>query len=225
MLQVSKARILLVDDHPVVRQGVAMLINREADLQACCEAAAVDEALKANRVCRHDLAIVDLSLGNMSGLDLVKRLTSEFPELRILVMSMHDETVYAELALRAGAHGYLMKQAATDIILQAARQVLRGEIFASNEVTTRMLKKISGNSEANSPISGLSPAEAEVLHLIGLGLSTVEIAGRLSRSVKTIESHRANIKKKFNLGSSNQLNHFAINVVLSNNHSSKTDTA
>lgn len=212
----QKAKIIIVDDHPIVRQGIAMLINREGDMHACCEASDTEQALAMNQSCRHNLAIVDLSLAGSSGLELVKRLLYGFPDLRILMMSMHDETTYAEIALRAGTHGYLMKQAATDTMLQAIRQILKGEIYVSDQVKARMLHKTGyGNPDQASPIKNLTPNEVEVLHLIGLGLGTSEIAGKLFRSVKTIESHRANIKKKLNLNSGSQLAHFAINLISS----------
>ncbi|MDD5179627.1 MAG: response regulator transcription factor [Gallionellaceae bacterium] len=212
----QKAKIIIVDDHPIVRQGMAMLINREGDMHACCEASDTEQALATNRSCQHNLAIVDLSLAGSSGLELVKRLLYGFPDLRILMMSMHDETTYAEIALRAGAHGYLMKQAATDTMLQAIRQILKGETYVSDQVKARMPHKTGyGNPDQASPIKNLTTNEVEVLHLIGLGLGTSEIAGKLFRSVKTIESHRANIKKKLNLNSGSQLAHFAINLISS----------
>lgn len=238
----NKARILIVDDHPIVRQGIAMLINREADMQVCCEASSADEAIAASQACRHDLAIVDMSLAGFSGLELIKRLRLKSPELAILMMSMHDEIVYAESALRAGAQGYLMKHAATDTILHAIRQVLQGELYVSDRMRTHMLQKTlrgnaggtkSGNEPApdepgrynrrlqdrmqNLAISSLSPNELEVLHLIGMGLGTSEIAEKLARNVKTIESYRAKIKKKLNLETGNQLVHFAITLVASQN--------
>lgn len=237
----QKARILIVDDHPIVRQGIVMLINREADMQACCEASNADQALEANVACRHDLAIVDMSLAGLSGLELIKRMRLKSPELAILMMSMHDEVVYAESALRAGAQGYLMKHAATDTILHAIRQVLQGELYVSDRMRTHLLQKsIHGNVEdtaISSParnelggygrrqqdrsyhlaIGSLSPNELEVLHLIGMGLGTSEIAEKLSRNVKTIESYRAKIKRKLNLETGNQLVHFAITLVSSQN--------
>lgn len=212
-----KARILIVDDHPIVRRGIAMLINREPDLHACCEAIDVKEAVEANLSCHHDLAIVDLSLAGMSGLELVKKLRSEFPNIFILMMSMHDENIYAEQALRAGAHGYLMKQVATDTILQAIRQILRGELYVSDQMHSRMLQQMLHGHTQDSPTGCLSPSEFEVVHLIGLGLGTSEISLRLNRSIKTIESHRANIRKKLNLKSGNELVLFAINLA-SQNH-------
>ncbi|MGE5386054.1 MAG: response regulator [Betaproteobacteria bacterium] len=208
-----KAKILIVDDHPIVRQGIAMLINREPGLDACCEASDAQQAIAANLACPHDLAIVDLSLAGASGLELVKQLRAKFHGLAILMMSMHDEAVYAERALRAGAHGYLMKQEATATMLTAIGVILRGELYVSDRMRSRLLQqKLNGDSAA-SPIAGLTASEFEVLNLIGTGLGTSEIADRLKRSVKTIESHRANIRKKLNLRSGNELARFAINWV------------
>lgn len=199
----NKARVLIVDDHAIIRQGMAMLINQEPDMQACCEAEHIEQAVEANRSCPHDIAIVDLSLGGASGLELVRRLQFEFPDLPILILSMHDETIYAESALRAGARGYLMKQAATDTLLRAIRQVLQGDLYVSDSLRTRMLNKMMGKAKNDSPVGNLSSSELEVLHLIGLGMGTGEIAQQLSRSIKTVETHKANIKKKLQLDSAN----------------------
>lgn len=221
-----KARILLVDDHALVRQGVAMLINMEPDMRVCCEVSDAASALAANRSCPHDMAIVDLSLGGTSGLELIRRMHCEFPELRLLVMSMHDETVYGETALRAGASGYVMKQVAMDTVLRAIRQILQGEIYISDAMRAQMLKKMvhdhaDGHAESAS-ICCLTTSEFEVFNLIGMGLSTSEIASKLARSVKTIESHRANIKKKLNLETSSQLAHYAISMMSPLGKSSST---
>lgn len=222
----QKARILLVDDHALVRQGVAMLINTEPDMHVCCEANDAAQALAANRSCPHDMAIVDLSLAGASGLDLIKNLHCEFPGLRILVMSMHDEAVYAETALRAGASGYVMKQVAMDTVLRAIRQILQGELYISDQMRLQMLKKMvhehtDGHAESPS-ICCLTSCEFEVFNLIGMGMSTSEIATKLARSIKTIESHRANIKKKLNLDTGNQLAHYAISMLSPLNKNSPT---
>lgn len=209
-----KARAIIVDDHAVVRQGMAMLINREPDMEACCEAEKIEEAVEKCRTHPHDIAIVDMSLEGASGLELVRRLNFEFPDLGILMLSMHDESIYAETALKAGARGYVMKQAATDTLLLAMRQVLAGEMYVSDQLRSKMLKSAIGKATV-SPVSTLSPAELEVLHLIGTGMGTSEIAQQLSRSIKTIESHKANIKRKLNLESSNQLARFAVKLVSS----------
>lgn len=213
--EVKKAKVMVVDDHPIVRQGMMMLINREPDMQACCEAEEIEQAVAANRACPHDIAIVDMTLGSFSGLELIRRLQFEFPDLPVLMLSMHDELIYAEPALRAGAKGYLMKQAATSSLLVAIRQVLGGDLYVSDQLRTKMLKQMVNGSKRESPVSELSPSELEVLHLIGMGLGTSEIAERLSRSVKTIESHKANIKKKLSLVNANQLSRFAANMVSS----------
>jgi DNA-binding NarL/FixJ family response regulator len=210
-----KARVMVVDDHAIIRQGMFMLINREPDLHACCEAADIEQAVAANRKCPHDIVIADMSLANASGLELVRRFQFLFPELPILMLSMHDESIYAETALKAGARGYLMKQMATDVLLRAMRQILQGELYVSDQIHSRLLKKMMGGAKSDSPVGNLSPTELEVLHLIGLGMGTSDIAGKLARSIKTIESHKANIKKKLNLDSGNQLTMFAINLVSS----------
>jgi DNA-binding NarL/FixJ family response regulator len=211
----TKRKILIVDDHPVVREGIAMLINREPDLEVCCSVSSIEEAIKANQRCKHDLAIVDMSLSGTSGFELLKKFQFDSPDLPVLMVSMHDEAVYAEPALKAGARGYIMKQVATSTMLQAIRQILQGELYVSDQIRTRMLQRAVHGKPSNSPISTLTPGEFEILHLIGMGCSTSEIAERLSRSIKTIEAHRANIKRKLDLANSSQLVHFAINLVSS----------
>ncbi len=209
----KKHRIMVVDDHAIVRQGVMMLINREPDMQACCEAEQIEQALAANRACPHDLVIADMSLDGFTGMELIRRLQFEFPSLPILMLSMHDEMVYAELALRAGARGYLMKQAATDSLLVAIRQVLAGDLYIGDRLRSKMVRQMVQGAKNESLTGELSASEMEVLHLTGLGLGTSEIAEKLSRSVKTVESHKANIKKKLQLDSAAQLARFAINFV------------
>lgn len=208
----KKAKVMVVDDHAIIRQGMSLLINREPDLLVCCEAADIEQAIEGNRAAPHDIAVVDISLENASGLELVRRFQFLFPELPILILSMHDESIYAEPALKAGARGYLMKQMATDVLLHAIRQVLQGELYLSDQMNSRLLKKMMGKKGTDSPLGNLSPTEIEILHLIGMGMGTSEIADKLVRSVKTIESHKANLKKKLNLDSGNQLTLFAINV-------------
>jgi len=208
-----KARIMIVDDHPMVREGMAMLINREPDKHACCQADQIEHAINANRACPHDLVIVDMTLEGFSGLEVIRRFQFEFPSLPILMVSMHDESIYAESALKAGACGYLMKQTATGELLCAINKVLRGERYLSDKMSARMLKKSTGDGGNDFSINNLTPSELEVLHLIGIGLGTSEIAERLARSVKTIESHKANIKTKLDLNNSAQLNMLAINLV------------
>lgn len=228
----QKARILLVDDHAMVRQGVATLINMEPDMHVCCETSDAAQALVENRSCQHDMAIVDLSLSGASGLELIKSLHNESPGLRILVMSMHDEAVYAETALRAGASGYVMKQVAMDTVLLAIRQILQGDLYLSDQMRLQLLKRMvhehkSGHehkaSHAETPsMCCLTSCEFEIFNLIGMGMGTSEIATKLSRSIKTIESHRANIKKKLNLDTSSQLSHYAISMLSPLNNNSLT---
>ncbi len=213
--QNHKAKVMIVDDHVIVRQGMAMLIDREPDMKACCQAEEIEEAVQANHNCPHDIAIVDMSLEGASGLELVRRLQFEFPDLPVLMLSMHDESIYAESALKAGARGYVMKQAATETLLRAMRQVLQGELYVSDALRSQMLKKAMGKETGVSPVSALSPSELEVLHLVGSGMGTAEIAQQLSRSIKTIESHKANIKRKLSLDNSNQLALFAVKLVSS----------
>ncbi len=204
----------MVDDHAIVRQGVMMLINREPDMLACCETDHIERARTMNRECPHDMVIADMSLDGATGLELIRHLQADFPGLPILMLSMHDEMVYAEPALRAGAKGYLMKQAATDSLLIAIRQVLAGELYVSERLRSKMVRQmVQGGGKNDSPVGELSASELEVLHLIGLGLGTSEIAEKLFRSVKTIESHKANIKKKLQLETAGQLAKYAINFV------------
>lgn len=210
----TKAGILIVDDHPIVRQGTGLLINQQPDLAVWGEAGSAADALALleNSGKSVSLAIVDLSLGEVPGLDLLKTLRTRFPHLPVLVMSMHDESLYAERALRAGARGYIMKQEATENILAAIRYILAGGIHVSDRVQARILENLAeGRAESGeSPLGGLSARELEVLRLVGRGYSTSEIARDMNRSVKTIEAHRANIKEKLRLRSSAELVRYAI---------------
>lgn len=210
----ARAGILIVDDHPIVRQGIGLLINQQSDLAVWGEAGSADDAL-ALLECPGNgasLAIVDLSLGDVSGLDLLKTLRSRFPHLPVLIMSMHDESLYAERALRAGARGYIMKQEATEKILAAVRHIMTGGIYVSDRVQARILENLAeGRAEAGEyPLGVLSARELEVLRLVGRGYSTSEIARDMNRSVKTIEAHRANIKEKLHLKNSAEMVRFAI---------------
>lgn len=203
-------QILIVDDHPIIREGMAHLLNLQGDLHVCCAAGSAEEALAA-MTCQPDMAIVDISLQSDSGLDLVKTLRHRYPNLATLVLSMHDESLFAERALRAGANGYLMKLEATEHVVSAIREVLAGNIYLSAAMHEKLARSLAGPQKMPAgPIASLSGREFEVLHLIGLGFSTREIAGKLNRSVKTIEAHRANIKEKLNIRSGNELMRFAI---------------
>lgn len=211
----KKAKVMIVDDHAMVRQGLSMLINLEPDMVTCCQADNIQRAIEANRACGHDIAIVDMSLEDESGLELVRRLQSEFPDMAILMLSMHDESIYADAALKAGARGYVMKQEPPGTLLRAIRQVLRGDMYLSDQLRSEVLKKSVGETINVSPVGNLTPAELEVLHLVGSGMGTAEIARQLSRSIKTIETHKSKIKKKLNLENSTRLASYAVNLMSS----------
>ncbi|MGZ5049566.1 MAG: response regulator transcription factor [Methylobacter sp.] len=206
----AKVRILIVDDHPMVREGLSLRINREPDLMACCLADTVDSALAACSHCQHQLALVDLRLAEYSGLMLIKQLRHKFPNLAILVISMHDENIYAERAFQAGAHGYIMKQEAMDTLIQAIRVILKGHLYVSDALRTQLIRQFMRGHEEKSAISRLSAVEFDVLNLLGMSLSSRQIAEKLNRSPKTIESHCANIKKKLGLSSGRELTQYAI---------------
>ncbi|MDW3684335.1 response regulator transcription factor [Cupriavidus sp. CV2] len=203
-------QVLIVDDHPIIREGLTHLLNLHEDLHVCCAAGSAEEAL-AVMACQPDMAIVDLSLHSNSGLDLVKTLRQHYPKLAILILSMHDETLFAERALRAGANGYLMKLEATEHIVNAIREVLAGNIYLSAAMHEKLARALTVPRKIPAgSIASLSEREFEVLHLIGLGFGTREIAEKLSRSVKTIEAHQANIKEKLDIPSGKELMRFAI---------------
>lgn len=207
----ARRRVLMVDDHPIVREGMAKFLNLQDDLDLCYEAGNAQEALAMMQAHNPDMAIVDMTLHGGSGLELVKTLRHRYPELPILVMSMHDEGLFAERVLRAGANGYLMKLEATAHILVAIRQVLAGNIYLSEAMHERIAQRLVAPSKAPSgPIASLTEREFEVLHLIGLGFGTRQIAEKLSRSVKTIEAHRANLKEKLHLPHGPDLVRFAV---------------
>src|ERR1700676_583833 len=203
---VTKKRILVVDDHPIVRQGLTLLINREPDLVVCGEAEESMGAMHVLASARPDVLIVDISLNGPDGLDLLKNIRTTHPNLPVLILSMHDESIYAERALRAGANGYIMKQEATDKVLVAVRRILNGEIYVSDRIASKMLKHyITGSGLPNSSIADLSDRELEVFRLIGEGHGTRQIAEELHISVKTVESYQAHIKEKLSLKNSREL--------------------
>jgi DNA-binding NarL/FixJ family response regulator len=205
-----KRRILIVDDHAIVRLGMRQLIDAEPDLSICCEAETGEEALAQALKGKPDLAIVDLSLGTMHGLELVRQLHQALPDMPVLVLSMHDETLFAERAVRAGARGYMTKKGAIDGLIQAIRQVLAGKIYASEAVSQQLLEGLQrGTPIPEGPIGGLTDREIQVFELIGRGLSTGGIADRLGVSVKTIETYRSNIKTKLNLRDASALVRYA----------------
>lgn len=207
-----KSRILVVDDHPIVRQGLALLINQEADLVVCGEAEEASSAMHVLSSARPDVLIVDISLNGPDGLDLLKNIRNVYPALPVLILSMHDESIYAERALRAGANGYIMKQEATEKVLVALRRILGGEIYVSDRIANKMLKHyITGSGTLrNSSIADLSDRELEVFRLIGEGHGTRQIAEELHLSVKTVESYQAHIKEKLSLRSARELMQHAI---------------
>lgn len=203
-------RILVVDDHPIVRLGVRQMIATEADLSVCCEADTAEAALQAIRRDQCDLAIVDLSLGTVSGLELIRQLHEAAPALPVLVLSMHDEALFAERALRAGARGYIMKKEAIGGLIGAVRQILAGKVYVSEQVSQRLLGQLGGDVSAPvGRLGGLTDRELEVFELVGRGLSTADIAKRLGVSAKTIETYRSNIKTKLKLKDAKELLRYA----------------
>ncbi len=208
-------RILIVDDHPMMRNGLAQLIDNEPDLKAIAEADTARQAIEAATRQKFDLALLDLSLPDKNGLELIKDLRVLQPELPLLVVSMHDEMIYAERVLRAGARGYIMKQEGGQKFLRAIRQVLSGQVYVSEKMAARILETFSGRSAAGStsPVSQLSDREFEVYQLIGQGVSTRDIAERLHISAKTVEVHRANIKHKLHLKTASELVRHAVRWV------------
>jgi DNA-binding NarL/FixJ family response regulator len=200
-------RVLIVDDHPVVRQGIKLMIEAEPDLTICGEAQTEQQARKLVRELRPDALLVDLSLSEGDGFNVVRDVHAHFPEIRVLVLSMHDEAIYAERLLAEGASGYIMKQAATDQLVTALRTVLRGERFVSDTLKRSLetRREVEG-----APSSRLSSRELQVISLIGQGLGTREIADNLSLSVKTVETHRLTIKRKLALDTNAQLVQYAI---------------
>jgi DNA-binding NarL/FixJ family response regulator len=210
--------VLIVDDHPIVRQGLAQLINEEPDLQVCGQAEDAVEALQAIATLEPDLVIVDLSLKNTSGLELIKDIKVRHASLPVLTLSMHDEAIYAERALRAGARGYIMKHEAIDRVVTAIRRVLAGQIYVSEDLAANMVGKlVVGNSDSSKlSVERLSDRELEVFRLIGMGYGTREMAEGLHLSQKTIETYRAHIKEKLHLQDTNELLRTAIHWVKSN---------
>jgi DNA-binding NarL/FixJ family response regulator len=197
----SRRRILLVDDHPFMRAGLAQLIDRQADMMVCGEAGNPSEAMQALDHSKPDLVLTDLTMPGRSGLEFIKDIRAAHESVAILVVSMHDESVFAERALRAGARGYIMKEAGGENLLTAIRQVLRGEVHVSSRMSARILEGVAGTRPrgSKSPIEKLTDREFEVFQLIGQGKSTRDIAGQLHLSPKTVDVHRANIKEKLGL--------------------------
>ncbi len=204
----GKVRVLLVDDHPILRKGLAQMINQESDMMVCGEAEDAGKGFELVGTLQPDVAVVDVSLKTGNGIELVKNIKARYPELAVLVLSMHDESLYAERALRAGSLGYIMKEEATEQVLVAIRRVLNGEIFLSEKMKSRMLQQITSggrNKVVSSPIENLTDRELEVFRLIGEGRSTRQIAAELHLSVRTVEAYREYIKSKLNLRNATEL--------------------
>jgi DNA-binding NarL/FixJ family response regulator len=208
----EKTKIVLVDDHDVVRRGLASLITADPTLDICGEADSVSSAMEVIARTQPKLVLVDMSLKDSDGLELLRRIAAEFPDVLTLVLSMYDESVYAERALRAGARGYVRKIDVAGKILIAIRRVLAGDVYVNDEIASTLLNRLSSGKRAESkaPIERLSDRELQVVRAIGQGLSNREIAQQLFISVKTVESHREHIKEKLRLGSSGELLRYAI---------------
>jgi DNA-binding NarL/FixJ family response regulator len=208
----AKSRVFVVDDHPIVRQGLAMLINREPDLEVCGEAEEAQAAIDAIARMRPDILIVDISLTGPDGLDLIKAIRAIETSPPVLVLSMHDESIYAERALRAGASGYIMKQEGTERVLIALRRILKGEVYLSDRAASRMVRHyVRGPAVTPRPAEAeLSDRELSVYRLLGEGHTTRHIAEELHLSVKTVETYQAHIKEKLSLRSARELVQHAI---------------
>jgi DNA-binding NarL/FixJ family response regulator len=207
----KKTRIYVVDDHPIVRQGLTLLIDREPDLMVCGEAEEAQAAMREIPTCHPDILVVDISLNGPDGLELLKNIRLRHPGLPVLILSMHDESIYAERALRAGANGYIMKQEATEKVLVALRRILNHEIYVSERIANKMLQHyVGGSAGARSPIADLTDRELQVFRLIGDGHGTRQIAEELHLSIKTVESYQAHIKEKLSLHSARELMQHAI---------------
>jgi DNA-binding NarL/FixJ family response regulator len=208
----DKSRILIVDDHPVVREGLARMIDREADLTTCGEAATPDDAIRAIAATKPALVLLDLSLGNKPGLELIKQINTTYPETRILVLSMHNEAVWAEPALRAGANGFVMKEEPSKVLVAKIRHALAGGVCLSDRMFERLARKFTGKviRTDETAIDTLTDRELEILRLISKGMSTREIATTLHLSGKTVESHRENLKRKLDLANGTALLRYAV---------------
>ena len=208
----AKRRVLLVDDHPLTREGLANIINRQADLEVFGQANDAVDALAALSAGAPDLVVTDLTMPKRSGLEFLKDVRAMLPKVPVLVLSMHDEMYYAERALRAGARGYLMKDAGVEKVLEVMRLILSGQAYVSPLISMRLLDVVTSHNKgsAASPIEKLSDREFEVFQMIGRGRSTKEVAEHLNLSSKTVEAHRAHLKKKLQLNDSLSLVHYAV---------------
>ena len=203
-------RIVVVDDHPLFRKGLEQLISSHSGFVVCAEAASAAAAMEVIRSAMPDLAIIDLSLPGANGIELIKNVRAEFPKLPVLVLSMHDESLYAVRALRAGANGYIMKQEALENVITAIGEVLAGRPYLSRDMSAKLITSVAGGGKEEAPTDRLSDRELEILELIGKGRDVREIAKALHISTKTVETHRAHIKEKLNLPNARQVARFAI---------------
>ncbi len=212
---VVKTRIFVVDDHPFMRRGLAELINRENDMVFCGEAEDSPTAMRLITQIKPDLVIVDISLKGYNGIELIKNIKAFDHNIQVLVLSMHDESVYAMRVLKAGAKAYVMKQEVTEKVMEAVRRIRAGKVFVSENVASRMLDQVvvGGDPATSSPVDLLSDRELEIVNMIGSGEPTREIAAKLHISIKTVESHRARIKEKLNLANAIQLVQFCVRWV------------
>ncbi len=208
----KKKSILIVDDHPIMREGISQIINNQNNLYVIAEAESGPEALKKLSEISPDLAVIDISLSGMNGLELTREIRKKFKDIPILILSMHPEKFYAERAIKSGAMGYLQKHEPSSLVIEAIKKILSGKIYLSSEMSEKMLKQFSGNTDNtdNSPIEKLSDREFEAFRYIAKGLKPHQIADKLFVSVKTIETYYSRIKRKLNLNTASELRQFAI---------------
>ncbi len=215
--EIKKIKVMLVDDHPIVRQGIRDVLENTGDITVCAETSSANEAITLINRDRPDIVIVDIMLeGNVNGIDLVKSIGERFPGIHTLILSMHDEMIYAERAIKAGARGYVMKDIAPRIIVDAIRTITKGELYLKEELSKKILDKVfHQNADKRSLFTEqLSDREFEVFELIGNGYSMKDISKKLNLSIYTVESHRKSIKKKMRIGSSSELTRMAIQWVI-----------
>jgi DNA-binding NarL/FixJ family response regulator len=216
-----KTRVFIVDDHPLLRKGLGELINQQPDMAICGEADDAPEAMKAVIAIKPDLVIVDISLKSQNGVELIKNIKAVAPAVQILVLSMHDESVYALRVLKAGAKAYVMKQEMVEKVMEAIRRIRTGKVFVSERVAAQMLSQVvDGNDPTTkTPVDALSDRELEIVNMIGNGVSTRDISARLNISIKTVESHRAHIKAKLSLTHATHLVQWCVRWVEQNKSS------
>ncbi len=214
----ATTRIVIVDDHPLVREGLIGLLAAQSDFVVCGEAAGAADARQVVAATRPDVAIIDLTLSDGSGIELIKEFRASYPEIKLLVLSMHDESLFAERALRAGALGYVSKHEASRTIVQAVRTILAGKLYLSPKMTELVVQRafVAGADLSRPAVDRLTEREREVFELIGQGLSSRQIAVKLEVSPKTIETHREHIKEKLELTTSTELTRYAVQWVLEN---------